>query len=86
MPIPDNISKEHIMQAAHYIDEKGVPLNRKSKSYDVIIDNKPYPPKYIISIANIFANNKKLEPDQFTTHDALRYLRNLNFKIIRKTK
>lgn len=79
-----NITKEHIRQAARYIDENGVPINRKSKSYDVIVDNKPYPPKYIIFVANIFANNEELAPDQFITSDALRYLRNFNIKIIRK--
>jgi len=84
MPIPDNITADHIRQAARWINDHGIPPNRKSKIYDVIVDNYPYPPKYIISVANKFANQEELPPYKFTAQEALRYLEKRGFKIKEK--
>jgi len=64
--IPDNITREHIEQAIAYIDESGVPQNRSSTRYLLNYNGKNYPPKYVISIANMFANGEELDPNQFT--------------------
>ncbi len=64
--IPDNITKEHIEQAIAYIDENGVPQNRSSSVYLLNHKEKNYPPKYVISIANKFANGEELDAEKFT--------------------
>jgi hypothetical protein len=64
--IPDNIKREHIEQAIAYIDENGVPQNRVSRKYLLKQNDKDYPPKYVISIANTYANGEELDPNQFT--------------------
>lgn len=64
--IPNNITKEHILKAINYIDKNGVPGDRESTGYNLIFNGKSYPPKYIISIANKFANNTELNPSLFS--------------------
>lgn len=58
--IPDNISKEHILKAIRWIDNHGVPKERKYTKFIFVFEGKKYPPKYVILIANIFANGKEL--------------------------
>jgi len=60
MTIPENITKDHLLQAISKIDEEGIPKNGDSQYYDVIYNGKKYPPKLIVSYANIFANGKAL--------------------------
>jgi len=64
--IPDNITREHIEQAIAYIDKNGVPQNRKPTRYVLKQNDKDYPPKYVISIANTYANGVELDPGLFT--------------------
>lgn len=63
--IPENITKTHIIKAIERIDEEGVPPNRKSKKYLLEYNGKYYPPKYVISLANKYANGRELEPSEF---------------------
>jgi hypothetical protein len=44
------------------VDEKGIPYNRQSEMYFLLHNNFLYPPKYILSIANLYANNVELDP------------------------
>ncbi|SDC25844.1 MULTISPECIES: McrB family protein [Pedobacter] len=73
--IPKNITKEHVLQAIADIRENGLryPLG-KSSIYDLSYENKKYPPKHVIVIANEFANGELLAHDQFTTSMAQRFL------------
>ncbi|MFN8297065.1 MAG: hypothetical protein U0T69_12775 [Chitinophagales bacterium] len=66
MSIPSNITKEHLLKAIEKIDAEGIPGYATSKFYDVIYNNKKYPPKLIVSYANIFANGKELDRNSFT--------------------
>lgn len=66
MPIPDNINRDHILKALGHIDENGIPNNRKATRYYLYHENKCYPPKYVISIANVLANKVELDPATFT--------------------
>lgn len=63
MPIPNNITREHILRALDEI--KCVPPRRRSKDYCIIYGGIHYPPKYVISIANIYANGVELSPYEF---------------------
>ena len=54
--IPPNISREHILKAIEYIVSHDIPIERHSVKWSVLYNKVKYPPKYIISIANLYAN------------------------------
>lgn len=66
MTIPENITKEHLLKAISKIDSEGIPPNGDSKYYDVIYNEKRYPPKLLVSYANIFANGYELNRNNFS--------------------
>ena len=81
--IPTNISREHILKAIQHIDTCGIPKSRLSRKHSVRYDGHLYPPKYLISIANKYANNTELEPTCFSGgHEANSYLEKLGFIIV----
>lgn len=63
--IPRNISKEHLEKAIQEIDKEGIRKGRHSSTYDLIFNNKVYPPKLVISIANKYANGEELDSNLF---------------------
>jgi len=65
MAIPNNITREHLIEAIKKIDAEGIPTDAKSKYYDVIYNEKTYPPKLIVSYANMYANGIILDRDSF---------------------
>ena len=65
MKIPQNITKEHLIKAANKILKEGIPIDGKSKMYDVLYESQYLPPKLIVSYANLFANNTVLERTSF---------------------
>jgi hypothetical protein len=81
--IPKNITKNHILNAIKKIDRDGISKGRDSKKFKIIYERKLYPPKYIISLANRYANREELRSSSFNggqeTND---YLSRLGFKII----
>ena len=78
--IPDNIEVEHVLKAVDLIDREGVPSSRRSVYYDLIKDGKSYPPKYIISIANQYANGSHHPPGRFNAVQAKNYLARKKFR------
>lgn len=88
MPIPQNITKEHLLRAIEKIDKEGVPINADSKYYDVVFNQKKYPPKLIISYANLFANGIELNRNSFEGGlgtPCFKLLEEKGFSIIKKT-
>ncbi len=81
--IPDNITREAVLQAIAEIDSEGIPLRRNSRIYHLVLNGRSYPPKYVISLANKYVNGYELSPEAFTggnqTND---FLRNLGFVIV----
>lgn len=63
--VPQNITREHILKAIERIDREGIPSNAYSSTHDVLVEGKSYPPKLVISWANIFANGEELEQQKF---------------------
>lgn len=63
--IPENIAKEHLLQAIKEIDEQGIRKGRQSSTYDLVYNDKLYPPKLVISIASRFANGVELNSSEF---------------------
>lgn len=85
MGIPINIAKVHIIEAIREIDRDGVLPKRKSTGYDLVYEGKYYPPKYVVSIANRYANGKEFSSYEFgggkETND---FLKERGFQIIEK--
>lgn len=87
MTIPQNINREHIINAIQKIDREGVPERRESTRFNLSYAGENYPPKYVISIANIFVNGGEYSPSLFSGGDeANRFLSRLGFTIIEGMK
>lgn len=87
MTIPDNITKEHLLKAIEKIDKEGIPEYGQSQYYDVLFYNRKYPPKLIVSYANLFANGEELDRNTFEgglKTPAFALLEKEGFKIVKK--
>lgn len=80
--IPSNISSEHIIQAIGRVDRDGIPPGRTSRKYQLIYNGNAYPPKYIISCANYYANGEEHPSDLFGGgNESNGFLRTLGFTV-----
>ena len=80
--IPGNIRTEHILKAIQEIEKVGVRGGRSSRKFLLGVEGKEYPPKYVISLANKYANGKELNPEEFTGgNESNEFLRRLGFTI-----
>ena len=58
----EKVNKEHIIQGITDYEEKGLPNEfGPSSTYDVIFQDKKYPPKAIMAYANYHAEGRKIE-------------------------
>src|SRR3989304_1638800 len=81
--IPPNIEKEHINKAICEIDSTGIPRRNESKKFCLIFKGKQYPPKYVLSLANRFANGKELDLSEFSGgQETNNFLKRLRFDIV----
>ncbi|PIF63673.1 AAA family ATPase [Flavobacterium sp. 11] len=83
----NEIKKEHILAAIKEIDKQGIRSGRHSSTYDVIHEDKPYPPKLVISIANRFATGEELDSNTFSggiDTPAFQLLKKEGFEIVNK--
>ena len=81
--IPKNISREHVLKAIEEVKRSGIPEGRGSKKFLVEFNGIYYPPKYIISLANKYANGEELNPSEFSGGaESNNFLRALGFKIV----
>jgi hypothetical protein len=84
--IPKHITREHILLALKEIDEVGYPDKHASRKYDLFFNNKRYPPKYTVSLANRFVSGSILDVAEFSGGEQFtnKFLQDLDFKIIPK--
>jgi len=83
--IPKNITKEHIENGFEHFEKVGLPdFHAKSVYYDVLRDGKVYPPKVIVSYANIFSNGEELDRNTFNPKEASKVLRDNGYEVINK--
>ncbi len=77
--IPNNITEQNVLDAIKDFNINGIryPLAR-SKKFDLVFNNQTYPPKYIISLANEYANKVYLSHQDFDTYEAQRLLKSLS--------
>jgi hypothetical protein len=84
--IPKNIKQVHVLKAIREIDRKGIPKDRESKKFVLVYERKYYPPKYVVSLANKYANGVELDSSKFSGgQETNRFLAKLGFKIIETT-
>ncbi len=80
--IPENITREHVLKAIREIDSlEKIPYHRGSVNYDLYFEGKRYPPKYVISLANKYANGHALDSNDFNAIEAKTFLPKLAFEI-----
>ena len=84
MAIPKNITREHIQKAISEIIIENIPAQRLEQHYSLIENGKTLPPKYVISIANKFANGIELNSDEFNAVEAKSFLVKNNFIVVDK--
>ena len=65
MSIPSNISREHLLKAINKIEKEGIVKDADSQYYDLVYEGKRYPPKLVVSYANLFANGEELNRATF---------------------
>lgn len=84
--IPNEITKEHILQALEEIDVAGVKSGREATKWYVHHAGKNYPPKYVVSIAGKHALGVEFSHKYFSGGNEVNsFLRNRGFKIIPKS-
>ena len=81
--IPRNITKEHIIKAIEEA-EMGIPKYSHSDKNNLEYNGKHYPLKYIISLANKYANGEELKDYELDVDDSETndFLKSLNFNIV----
>jgi len=87
--IPKNIKKEDLLKAISKIDKEGIPKDGASQYYDVVYNGKTYPPKIIVSYANIFANGTELDRNSFSgglDTQCFKLLEENDFVIVKKSE
>ena len=68
--------------AIEEVNLKGVPVKRESKTYLLLYKGHAYPPKYIVALANEYANGHFLDSEEFSGgKETNQFLTNLGFEI-----
>ena len=83
--IPDNINQQDIIRALKYIDKNGVPSRNQSTKNDLIYDEKKYPVKYVLAVADHLANGKEISTKGYNSIEAKVFLKYLGFSIQERT-
>lgn len=80
--IPKGFQHQHFLKAIAEIDKDGVPKKRESYRYDLLLNGKKYPPKYVISIANKYLNGTEWSSKSFNAVEAKDYFIHKRYRII----
>ncbi len=84
--IPKNLADNHFRRATAHIDSNGIPLERASVHYDLVMGNKKYPPKYVMSLATKFAIGKEHPASAFSAVEARDYFLRRGYTVIDRRK
>jgi predicted restriction endonuclease len=80
--IPSTLTRESIQSAIEQIDHDGVPPERQSVHYDLCVNKKRYPPKYVVSLASLHANGVAHPPGEFNAVEAKNYFIRKGYRIV----
>jgi hypothetical protein len=84
LAIPTNITRNHIIQVVNQIDNgRQIPTNRVVRKVALRFNQTNYPVKILISWAHEIASGQELPYSSFITQEAVRYLTDLGFEIVR---
>ncbi|MGB8219884.1 MAG: HNH endonuclease [Methanoregula sp.] len=64
--IPQNITREHIIQAIEEIKKVRWPPRNNSTTYDLFYQGERYPPKIVVMYANKYANGELFDVSKFS--------------------
>ena len=81
-----DLTEENINQAILYIDKNGVPPGYKSKTTDLVVNEKAYPPKYVLAVALQLADGTVVDVKDFHTNDAAKFFQEKGFNIVKRVK
>ena len=80
--IPENIERKQVLQAIEEVKRTGIPEKRNSKKFLIKFEDGYFPPKFVISLANKYANGEELNPAGFSGgRESNDFLRALGFEI-----
>ena len=83
--IPKDIERVDVLKAIEKVKTEGVPEGRHSTQYSVIYENRLYPPKVLISFANVFRGREEIDPAIFSGGPETNgFLDKLGFQIVNK--
>ena len=85
MAIP-TLSYQNILDALKYIDDNGVPFRNQSIRYELVYNDKKYPPVYVIAVANYLATGQDISTNAFNSIDAKNYLEKQGFAVETKAQ
>lgn len=81
--IPRNITREHVLKAIQEIGKESIPPSRRFKKFALLFEGEKYPPKFVLSKANVYANGRELRSEKFSGGiESNTFLRGLGFEII----
>jgi predicted HNH restriction endonuclease len=80
--IPKGFQRQIFLEAIAEIDQNGVPKLRKSHRYNLLLNGKKYPPKYVISIACKHLNGAEWPSNKFNAVEAKNYFINNGYKVL----
>lgn len=84
-----NLEKHHLLKAIQKIDKEGIPTGADSSYYDVLYQNKRYPPKLIIAYAYEINHQQMIERTSFRggkNTPCFQVLEKHDFEIVPKEK
>lgn len=80
--IPSDISDEDIRKAVAIIDQEGIPPSRKSVHYDLVLNTRKYPPKYVISVAYRLKTGAEFPSKRFNAVEAKNHFLTRGYDLI----
>ena len=80
MAIP-KLTEKSIVDALKYIDEHGVPWHNESTVYELVVNGKKYPPKYVVGVANHFANGEEISTQGYNAVEAKSFFESRGYTI-----
>ena len=84
MVLPEEITREHILEALKKLDIGGWPTEHDSTKYALVYNEKEYPPKYVVVTASK-VSGKPITTNDFSGGDETNnFLSKRGFKIIEK--
>ena len=79
-----NMRSQHVVQAIRRIDRKGIPPRHQSREWVLKIDDRKYPPKYVVKLAYEFSNEgSTISSEDFNVWEAAAFLLGLGFEVER---